>query len=95
MSESPRMLDQLRPLFRPETVAIIGASKTRGKHGNTPIRYLQACGFPGTIYPINPSGGEIEGLTCYANVKDTPKRIDCALMVIPAAGALRWRGTGR
>ena len=90
MSESNRgMLDAMHALFYPQTVAVIGASRTRGKHGNTPIRFLQNCGFPGEIYPINPSGEEVEGLTCYASVGATPKRIDCALMVIPSAGTVQ------
>ena len=83
------MLDAMHALFKPQTVAVIGASRTRGKHGNTPIRYLQNCGFPGEIYPINPSGGEVEGLSCYASVAATPRRVDCALLVIPAAGTVQ------
>ena len=90
MSQIDRgMLDAMHALFYPQTVAVIGASRTRGKHGNTPIRYLQNCGFPGEIYPVNPSGGEVEGLPCYASVADTPRRIDCALLVIPASGTVQ------
>ncbi len=90
MSNSNRdMLDAMHALFYPKTVAVIGASRTPGKHGNTPIRFLQNCGFPGEIYPINPSAEEIEGLRCYASVADAPKRIDCALLVIPSAGTLQ------
>ena len=83
------MLDAMDALFKPQTVAVIGASRTRGKHGNTPIRHLQNCGFPGEIYPVNPGGGEVEGLACYASVAATPRRIDCALLVIPAAGTVQ------
>jgi acyl-CoA synthetase (NDP forming) len=83
------MLETLRPLFRPETVAVIGASRTPGKHGNRPIVYLRKAGFTGEIYPINPGGGEIEGLKVYDSLRSAPKRIDCAFMVIPAAGAVQ------
>jgi acyl-CoA synthetase (NDP forming) len=79
-------LSTLEPLFKPRTVAVIGASRTPGKQGHTAIKYLQRAGFPGGIFPINPAGGEIEGLTCYRSVGAVPERIDCALMVIPAAG---------
>ena len=90
MSDSNRgLLDAMHALFYPKTVAVIGASRTRGKHGNTPIRFLQNCGFPGEIYPINPSAEEIEGLRSYASIADTPKRIDCALLVIPSAGTVQ------
>jgi acyl-CoA synthetase (NDP forming) len=83
-----RAYDALQPLFRPETVAIIGASRTPGKHGHRPIAYLKRAGFAGELYPINPAGGEIEGYRVYESLRSTPKRIDCALMVIPAGAAL-------
>jgi acyl-CoA synthetase (NDP forming) len=83
-----QILSLLRPLFKPRNVAVIGASKTPGKQGHTAIKYLQRAGFPGGIFPINPGGGEIEGLTCYKSVAEVPERIDCALMVIPAAASV-------
>ena len=46
--------DRLRPLVAPASVAIIGASKTPGKYGNTVLRYLLDAGFQGRIFPINP-----------------------------------------
>lgn len=82
------ILTRLQPLFKPRNVAVVGASKTPGKQGHTAIKYLQRAGFPGGIFPINPGGGEVEGLACYASVADAPERIDCALMVIPAAASV-------
>ena len=49
---------------------------------------MQRGGFPGAIFPINPAGGEIEGIACYTSLADVPQRIDCALMVIPAAASV-------
>jgi acyl-CoA synthetase (NDP forming) len=82
------ILASLEPLFKPRTVAVIGASRTPGKQGHTAIKYLRRAGFAGGIFPINQAGGEIEGLTCYRSVAAVPERIDCALMVIPAAGTV-------
>ncbi|MBT3883574.1 MAG: CoA-binding protein, partial [Rhodospirillaceae bacterium] len=78
----------LKPLFQPANVAVIGASNTEGKQGNTAIRYLQRCGYEGGIFPINPGQSEIEGLKCYAGIGDTVAKIDCALIVIPADAAV-------
>ena len=75
----------LKPLFQPAHVAVIGASSTPGKQGNAALRYLLQCGYPGRISPVNPSGGEIEGLICYPSIKDVPGPVDCVLTVIPAA----------
>ena len=78
-------LAALRPLFKPKSVAVIGASGTRGKQGNTAVRYMLKSGFAGNFYPINPGGGEIEGVRAYKSLDEVPETIDTALMVIPAA----------
>ena len=49
----------LVPLFQPKHVAIVGASLTPDKHGNTVVRYLKR-GFAGTISPIMCDGA----MTC-------------------------------
>jgi acyl-CoA synthetase (NDP forming) len=78
------LIASLDPLFRPSATAVIGASRTAGKQGNTAIRYLQQCGYGGRIFPVNPSGGDVEGITCYRSISDVPEQVDCALLVIPA-----------
>ena len=78
-------LTRLRPLFTPDSVAIVGASGTPGKYGNTVVRYLKAAGFKGRIYPINPEGGHYEGLPFYKSLREVPERIDCAYSIVPAA----------
>ncbi|QDT01289.1 CoA-binding protein [Adhaeretor mobilis] len=52
------------------TVAIIGASSDRSKFGNKSIRAHLAQGYE--VFPVNPKGGEIEGLTTYASIADVP-----------------------
>lgn len=47
-------IDSLDPLFKPRSVAVIGASSTPTKIGGLPIAFLLAQGFAGEIYPINP-----------------------------------------
>jgi acyl-CoA synthetase (NDP forming) len=78
-------LKALAPLFKPKSVAVIGASATRGKQGNTAVRYMLKAGYQGNFYPINPGGGEIEGVKAYKSLAEVPEPIDTALMVIPAA----------
>ena len=56
------MSDLLETALNPRTVAIIGASENIHKIGGRPIYYMQKCGFKGTIYPINPSREEVQGL---------------------------------
>ena len=74
----------LSTLYRPESVAIIGASGTRGKIGNAVVRNIIESGYGGGIYPVNPNSDIIEGLKCYPSVSDIPGHVDQAVMCIPA-----------
>ena len=80
-----KIFDQLRPLFSPRSIAIIGASRTPGKWGHDMVARPIRSSFRGSIYPINPKGGEIEGLQAYPNVLDVDDPIDMAVITIPAA----------
>src|SRR5882724_9433825 len=80
--------EALRPLFQPAHVAVIGASSTPDKHGNVAIRYLLRAGYPGRISPVNPNGGEVEGLACHRSIREVPGPVDCAFLVVPAAVAV-------
>ena len=66
-----------------KTIAIIGASKDRNKYGNKAVRAFHDGGW--TVYPVNPSGGEIEGLPVYASIEDTPDPVDRVAMYVPPA----------
>ncbi len=70
--------------FNPKSIAIIGASSTVGKVGNTVLNNIIASGYNGEIYPINPKGGIILGLTAYESVLSVPDPIDVAIFVIPS-----------
>jgi acyl-CoA synthetase (NDP forming) len=76
--------DILGPLFAPRHVAVIGASRTPGKRGHTVTRNLIRCGFEGRIFPVNPSGEDIEGLRCYPAIAVLPEAPDCAFIALPA-----------
>lgn len=78
----------LRPLFEPEHVAVIGASRNTTKHGHRAVTSLLAHGFQGRISLINPSGGEVAGMPCLPSIADAPGRVDCAIVIIPAEGAV-------
>ncbi|SDA70804.1 acetate--CoA ligase alpha subunit [Methanobrevibacter millerae] len=77
------MID-LNKMFKPESVAVIGASNTPGKVGYIIVDNLINDGFEGAIYPVNPKGGEILGKTAYASIKDIPEKVDLAIITIPS-----------
>ena len=76
--------ERFRPLFRPRTVAVVGASATTPTIGNTFIRRMQAFGYPGTIYPIHPRATHIEALPAYPSLGETPAPVDYAYVAIGA-----------
>jgi acyl-CoA synthetase (NDP forming) len=89
MPLTDRDREALRALFEPRSVAIVGASRTPGKLGHTVVSYLKRGGFAGAIYPINPAGGDIEGVESLRAVADMPEGVDCAMLVVPAGAAVQ------
>ncbi len=78
-------MKDLNKIFKPESVAVIGASDTPGKVGYIIVSNMISGGYKGKIYPVNPKGGEIQGLKAYKNIKDIPEKVDLVIMSIPAA----------
>ncbi len=74
------MLDNF---FRPESVALIGASSTPGKVGFDILKNITDAGFRGKIYPVNPKSDELFGLKCYHSANDIEGKIDLAVVMIP------------
>ncbi|MBA4397246.1 MAG: hypothetical protein C0394_07685 [Syntrophus sp. (in: bacteria)] len=74
----------LRPFFEPKSVAVIGASATRGRPGNDVIRNILANEYRGTIHLVNPKGGEIMGLPVLPSIADLPAGVDLAIIILAA-----------
>jgi predicted CoA-binding protein len=69
------------------TVAILGASADPAKFGNKAVRAHLAAGYD--VFPVNPKGGEIEGLTVYQRVADIPVPLDRVSIYLPPPVALQ------
>jgi acyl-CoA synthetase (NDP forming) len=76
--------DSLDRLFRPRSVAVIGASPVRGNPRNSLLRVVLKHGFEGRIYPVTPTHAEVEGLKAYKSVAELPEAPDVALVITPA-----------
>lgn len=73
-------------LFHPQSIAIAGVSENANKF-NFGMQYLlglREFGFPGKIYPINPTGGEVNGITLYKSLREIPGEVDYIISAIPA-----------
>lgn len=76
----------LRKLFKPKSVAIIGVSQSgMSLGGATYMKKLLESKYNGKIYPINPKGGEIYGFRIYPDLHSLPETPDFAIVCIGAA----------
>lgn len=70
----------LAPLFRPASIAVVGASASPGKAGYAMVQALR--GFPGVLHPVNPRGGEVLGRPAIGSLREAPGT-DLAVLVVP------------
>jgi acyl-CoA synthetase (NDP forming) len=80
------MSSDLKSLFQPGSIAIVGASQDETKSGGMFISSLLKDGYKGTIYPINRKESEIMSLKSYPSILDVPGEIALAVITIPAQG---------
>lgn len=74
----------LAPLFYPESIAIIGASRKKKSVGNDVVKNLVEQGYQGKIIPINPKASELYGLQVYSDIAEVETEIDLVIAAIPA-----------
>lgn len=86
-------MKELKPLFEPKSVAVIGASRDEKSVGYGILANLVHGGvfqtrhnepFRGDIYPINPNADEILNVACYKSILDVKNKIDLAVIAVKA-----------
>lgn len=70
--------------FRPESVAVIGATENPGSVGRTVLWNLISSPFGGTVFPVNPRRPSVLGIKAYPNISAVPEPVDLAVVVTPA-----------
>jgi acetate---CoA ligase (ADP-forming) len=78
------MSDSLQALFRPNRLAVVGASAKPGKLGFTIFRNILDAGFGGPVVPVNPRGETILGVPSVKSIAEIPSGTDLAVVIIPA-----------
>ncbi|CAM5252252.1 acetate--CoA ligase family protein [Streptomyces avidinii] len=70
--------------FRPESVAVIGASDAEGKPNTGITRQLIAWAerVGARLHPVHPTRPTVFGLTCHASVADLPEQVDLAVLLV-------------
>lgn len=83
MPPSTRPTD-IAAIFRPRSVAVIGASRKPGSIGAAIFQNLLSRGFTGPVYPVNPHADSVAAVKTYPTIEDVPGDVDLAVIVIPA-----------
>jgi acetyltransferase len=74
----------LEALFRPASVAVIGASDREGSVGALVMRNMKAAGFTGPLWPVNPKRASVAGMKCWPSVDALPAAPELAVICTPA-----------
>ncbi len=77
-----------RPLFRPRSIAVLGASAMGASFGNEVIRHSRAFGYTGAIRPVHPRADEVEGLPTVPSLAALPEPADFAYVAVAAEAAI-------
>jgi acetyl coenzyme A synthetase (ADP forming)-like protein len=82
--ERASTLASLRWLLKPESVAVIGASRHPGTIGYLLLHCLTQSGFSGKVYPVNPNIDSLMSLKTYPSILAIPGDVDMAIIAVPA-----------
>jgi len=77
------MQESVKNFLKEKNFAICGSFRNKTKYAYKILKALKKKGY--NVYPVNPRLKEVEGLKCYASLKDIPERIDVADIVTPPA----------
>src|ERR1035441_6838179 len=74
----------LDAIFKPQSVAVIGASDRPGSVGRSVLWSLVSSPFGGTVYPVSEKRASVLGIKAYSTVGQIPETVDLAVIVTPA-----------
>jgi acyl-CoA synthetase (NDP forming) len=87
-TRGPAASHDLEAIFRPRSIAVVGASANERSQGYEYVQGLVEIGFPGAIYPVNPKLDELLGLKAYPRLEAIPGPVDFLISAVPASAVL-------
>ncbi len=76
---------ELDRMFRPRSVAVVGASNNPNSQGHSFLHHLVMAGYRGDIYPVALNSPEVLGLKAYPNVREIPGTVDYVISCVPSS----------
>lgn len=73
---------QLEKIFRPRSIAVIGASSREGTVGEVLFANLRTCGYGGSLFPVNLRHDSVQGIAAFSRIGDIPQQVDLAIIVL-------------
>jgi acetyltransferase len=83
MSDKTKKKPSLDCIFKPKSIAVIGASRSRGTIGREILHNLLDYEFKGPLFPVNPYAEVVNSIKCYPSITEVPNDIDLAIIVVP------------
>ncbi|MFZ5981026.1 MAG: acetate--CoA ligase family protein [Candidatus Zixiibacteriota bacterium] len=77
------MRHELDYIFRPSSVAVIGASTRKSTIGRETLHNILTAEFNGKVFPVNPKAPVIHSIKAYSTILDVPDAVDLAIVIIP------------
>lgn len=76
-------MNNLDAIFSPQSLAVVGASKTPGKVGHDIFVNILRGGYRGILYPVNPKARSVSSVKAYPTLGDIPDDVDLAIIILP------------
>lgn len=73
----------LDPIFKPQAIAVVGASRRAGSIGREVLHNLIEFNFHGKVFPVNPKADFIHSIKAFPTVSAIPDPVDLAIIVVP------------
>lgn len=77
------MRHELDSIFRPTSVAVIGASTRKSTIGRETLHNILTAEFNGKVFPVNPKASVIHSIKAYSTILDVPDAVDLAIVIVP------------
>ncbi|MFQ5746819.1 MAG: acetate--CoA ligase family protein [Gemmatimonadota bacterium] len=78
----------MKNIFRPSSVAVVGASRREGSIGYGLVHNLVSHGFTGRLYPVNPKARAVHAVPAYPSISSLPEAPELAVIAVPKEAVL-------
>jgi len=81
----PMTIRNLTQMFKPQSLALVGASTHEGSVGHMLMKNVVSGKFSGPVWPVNPAHDVVEGVKAYRDIKSLPSAPDLAVLTIASS----------